>query len=299
MDVPATHSIALETAPTLEQLRSAADWLAHQPHPTPELELLLNLLLQGRLVAQETGDYVAIADRGSDPDRSTPNQIQGVVVARSGNHNVSLASRDRPTTDALLKAIQPRGCFHRIATSHQVKDWLLPMLQPQYQLQRDHHPLVMICTQPPLGGAGRWAVPQDKPALQAYAEAYQAERGSGNVHPHWDDLIQDQQVAVLEQSGHIVAVVKWGATLHHALVLGLFTFPQFRRQGFAHRLLAFLVAEQLKDYPAVKLWVDEDNTAAIALYQRLGFQAIGSCYTAYFAPSCPNNSKGDRACDRP
>jgi len=33
---------------------------------------------------------------------------------------------------------------------------------------------------------------------------------------------------------------------------------------------------------AVKLWVDDDNWGAIALYKSLGFQPIGSHYTGYF-----------------
>ncbi|MBW4528935.1 MAG: hypothetical protein KME18_27895 [Phormidium tanganyikae FI6-MK23] len=39
----------------------------------------------------------------------------------------------------------------------------------------------------------------------------------------------------------------------------------------------FFVQEMLQEFPAVKLWVDEENTAAISLYQSLNFQAIGTC----------------------
>jgi predicted GNAT family acetyltransferase len=89
-------------------------------------------------------------------------------------------------------------------------------------------------------------------------------------------------VAVLEHNRTIVSVVEWGATLRHGIVVGSFTVPEFRQQGFARRLLAFLTRELLKDYPAVKPWVDEDNWRAIALYRSLGFHPIGSCYTGYF-----------------
>ncbi len=94
-------------------------------------------------------------------------------------------------------------------------------------------------------------------------------------------MIQRQQVAVLEHNGTIVSVVKRGATLYHGVVVGSFTFPEFRQQGFARRLLAFFVGELLK-HSAVKLWVDEDNRGAIALYRSLGFHQVGSCYTGYF-----------------
>jgi predicted GNAT family acetyltransferase len=100
------------------------------------------------------------------------------------------------------------------------------------------------------------------------------------------DLIERQQVAVLESNGQIASVVKRGSTTDRGLVVGTFTFPQFRQQGFARRLVAFLVQEMLQQYPTVKLWVDEDNIGAIALYHSLGFQEIGRCYTGYFRDNC-------------
>ena len=96
-------------------------------------------------------------------------------------------------------------------------------------------------------------------------------------------MIQRKQVAVLEHEEQIVSVVKRGSTVHHAIVVGTFTFPPFRKRGFARRLLAFFTQEMLEEYAAVKLWVDEDNVGAIALYHALGFQQIGSCYTGYFS----------------
>ncbi|OUC15754.1 MAG: hypothetical protein B0A82_05260 [Alkalinema sp. CACIAM 70d] len=155
------------------------------------------------------------------------------------------------------------------------------MLQ-RYSVQREFDQQVLVCSQPPQDGAGRWAIPQDKLALQAYAATYLAERGSGSLNHPWDDWIQQRRIAVLEQDGQIVAVVRRGETSHCAIVVAPFTFAPFRRQGFARRLLAFFTKEMLREFPAVMLWVDQDNTAAIALYNTLNFQWIGNCYTGYF-----------------
>ncbi|MEM9008782.1 MAG: GNAT family N-acetyltransferase, partial [Cyanobacteria bacterium P01_F01_bin.86] len=112
-----------------------------------------------------------------------------------------------------------------------------------------------------------------------------AERGTGSLNQNWDTLIQQKRVAVLEHQKQIVTVVKWGMALNHAIVVGIFTFPQFRRQGFARRLMAFFTQEMLEkhSYPAVKLWVDNDNFKAMALYKSLGFHPIGTSYTGYFS----------------
>ncbi|NEQ34633.1 MAG: GNAT family N-acetyltransferase [Leptolyngbya sp. SIO4C5] len=73
--------------------------------------------------------------------------------------------------------------------------------------------------------------------------------------------------------------------------MGAFTFAPFRRQGFGKELLSFVLQELFQEFPVMKLWVDDDNLGAIALYQSLGFKSIGSQYTGYFgehSPSSPN-----------
>jgi len=57
--------IALLTSPTLLQIQTAAEWLASHPYPNPDLEIALNLVLQGRIIPQETGERVAIALRAT------------------------------------------------------------------------------------------------------------------------------------------------------------------------------------------------------------------------------------------
>lgn len=275
--------------PSQSQIQVAAEWLSHHPHHNPDLEIALYLILQGQIVPHERGGLVAIAHmvptaaNGWGSQRElTRSDIQGILMARADNANVSIVSSNEVAAAALAALMLARGCPRRLVTSGPDKSWIRASLLQHYPLQREYDQQVMICTQPPGGAGGRWAVPSDKPALQAYASAYLAERGTGRLDSPWDDWIQRRRVAVLEHQGQIVAMVRRGETLHCAIVVSPFTFAPFRRQGFARRLLAFFIQEMLQEFPAVKLWVDEDNSAAMALYTALDFRPIGTCYTGYF-----------------
>jgi GNAT superfamily N-acetyltransferase len=281
MDHNSTESAAIQilTSPSQLQIEAAAQWLANQPQLNLDLEIALYLILRGQIVPHQHGGLVAIA-HASTTDELT--DIQGIVMARPGNTNVSIVAVNRSTAEALFALVAARGCPQRLCASEQTKAWIHPLLLRHYQLQREFDQQVLICADSPKEGAGRWATSQDKPALQAYATAYLAERGSGSLDYPWDTWIQQRRIAVLERDGQIVSVVRRGETINCAIVVAPFTFPQFRRQGFARRLLAFFTQEMLQEFPAVKLWVDQDNTAAISLYRSLNYQWAGACYTGYF-----------------
>jgi GNAT superfamily N-acetyltransferase len=267
--------------PALAQVCTALDWLSQSPHQNPDLEHVLSLIATGRL-SQNQGELLAIAHTASPPGALTTETICGALMAGPKNWNVSLAGCDRATTEKLFSLVQARGCPQRIAMPKSNSDWIRPDLISDYQLQSENVCQVMVCTEKPEGGRGRWAVPDDKPRLQAYQEANQAERGGRLVKHDWDTLIQQQRVAVLDCEGQVASIVKRGITANCGMIVGAFTFAPFRRRGFGKELLSFVLCELFQEFSAVKLWTDDDNVAAIALYESLGFRSTGSLYTGYF-----------------
>lgn len=269
--------------PSHQQIQAAINWLQKYHPVNPDLEYALNLVIQGKIVPDQTGELIAISYKPSINQKVTPDNIQGAMMINSQNTQTSFESSNKITTQSLFSLLQKCGLPKKIITSSQVKQWIRPLMLEHYQIEKEFDQLVMICTQSPLNGKGRWATLQDKFTLIAYEQAYMTERGNGNLNRDWNSLIKKRQVAVLEHSGKIASVVRYNPTANYALVVAPFTFPEFRRQGLARQLLAFLVKELLQEYRALKLWVDEDNIPAIALYRSLNFQEIGCCYTGYFS----------------
>ncbi len=267
--------------PSYQQIQAAAYWLQKYRYSNPDLEYALNLVIQGKINPQETGELIAISYNPSITQKVTPDNIQGAMMINSRNTQVSLDC-NKFTTQSLFSLVQKCGFPNKIITSIQVKQWVRPLFLEHLQLEQEYDQLVMTCTQSLLDGKGRWALLQDKPVLIAYEQEYIKERGDGNPNRDWESLIKKRQVAVLEDSGQIVSVVRYNPVNNYALVVAPFTFSKFRKQGFARKLLAFLTQELLQEYTALKLWVDEDNIAAIALYNSVGFKQVGCCYTGYF-----------------
>lgn len=175
-----------------------------------------------------------------------------------------------------------RGWPARVTTPGTVKGWLQPALAERKVVPfREHDQLAMVCRTPLAGGEGRWATPADRPALERYQALYNEERRT-TIAPDWDTALQHRTIAVLESDGRIVAAVKRTAdTARYATIGGTWTDPAFRGRGLARRLATFLVGAVIQERPAVHLIVDDDNSAAIALYRSLRFQGTGSCYMAY------------------
>jgi ribosomal protein S18 acetylase RimI-like enzyme len=173
-----------------------------------------------------------------------------------------------------------------VTASGKVKAWLRPrLLECGAAITREHNLLAMACRKPPDGGEGRWAGPSDRSALERYQTAYNDERAT-TTSPDWSALLSRPTVAVLEEEGRVVSVIKRTAdTARYATIGGTWTEPSGRQRGLAARLTAFVVGQLLRERPAVHLVVDDDNAAAIALYRSLGFEEVGRCYMAYLSPT--------------
>jgi hypothetical protein len=83
---PAT---ALVQSPSLLQVQAAAEWLAEHQHKNPDLEVALNLVLQGQIISNETGALVAVLGNAiahtSSTEAFTQDDIRGVMMMKPGN----------------------------------------------------------------------------------------------------------------------------------------------------------------------------------------------------------------------
>ena len=266
MPVTARPPIEIETSPVSATLDQVADWLSLRCHENLGAEILLRGR-KSRPIAR-----VAIARRAG--------VLAGVsVLSISGGWYLEAAD---PETAVTLAEQMDNDAPKRLTTVAAVRDWVLPTVERRWKVTR-HHRLLSMTALHAVGGEGRWAAAQDIPALMQYQTLYNAERHMTG-DPNWDDFIARKQIAVLEENGRIVAVVKRsGETARYACIGDTFTFPEFRKQGLGKRLTAFMVERLLSECPRVHLIVDDDNAPALALYRTLEFGEIGECFVDYLS----------------
>ncbi len=72
------------------------------------------------------------------------------------------------------------------------------------------------------------------------------------------------------------------ATAQTAQVQGVWTPPEMRGAGHATRALGAICDHLLDEHPTLCLYVNDFNTPAIALYERVGFRRIGEFATILF-----------------
>ncbi len=267
MLVNARAPIEIVASPTSETLDQVADWLSLRCHENLGAEILL----RGR--GTRPISRVAVARRGP--------AFAGVsVLSSSGGWYLEAAD---PETVATLVEQMETTAPMRFTTVADVRDWAQPVVERRWDVPRRHRLLAMTSSHV-AGGQGRWATADDIETLERYQALYNAERRTA-TQPDWTDVLARRQVAVLEDQGRIVAVVRRsGETARYACIGGTFTFPEFRKHGYGRKLTAFMVEQLLVECPRVHCIVDDDNHPALALYRSLEFFEIGECFIDYLTP---------------
>lgn len=169
----------------------------------------------------------------------------------------------------------------RIMTTSFGRDLLHSSLTTSVQLLRKYDQWAMINSNRFPGANGRLARLSDIPCLVEYQYKYNEERFVEEIS-NWEILIAQEKVAVYEINGQIVSIVRFGIETNRIVTLGgTYTFPCYRRQGFAERVLEFAIDRIVSKGRIAHLIVDIDNYSAVELYLKMGFECVGGAYVGY------------------
>ncbi|GIG01989.1 GNAT family N-acetyltransferase [Catellatospora citrea] len=192
---------------------------------------------------------------------------------------------------------QPRVCASLVGESEAVLG-LWELLRPAWGPERTvraHQPLLVVETPPAV--AADPLVRQVRPdevdlVFPASVAMYTEEVG---VSPLGDDGGRGYRgrVAELVKAGRSYARIVDGTvvfkaelavvTRHTAQVQGVWVDPSWRGRGFAIAGMAAVVRDALRRVaPTVSLYVNDFNTPARRVYQRLGFRQVGAFATVLF-----------------
>jgi len=100
----------------------------------------------------------------------------------------------------------------------------------------------------------------------------------------WRRRIREMRAWVIgPQGGPLLFKLEQSAVCEDGVqISGVYTSPHFRRRGIGARAMSQMCEKALLDVPAVTLYVNDSNTAAIKLYQQLGFQRVGTVRSVWF-----------------
>lgn len=91
------------------------------------------------------------------------------------------------------------------------------------------------------------------------------------------ELVARQRSLILPINGKIAFKCEYSAVTDHAVqLMGVWTAPELRRQGWARAGLAEVCGHIRRTGKIVTLFVNDFNAPAIRLYEALGFRAIGN-----------------------
>ncbi|MBJ9718858.1 GNAT family N-acetyltransferase [Acinetobacter pittii] len=212
-------------------------------------------------------------------DSQNAQQLLGVAVIIAGSTCFWVPS-EASSGSLLCRSIlelQPR----RIVTTAIGRDLLHVEIKQKGRILREYDQWIMVCSRQFSEAQGRLAELSDIARLNEYQHQYNKER-SVNETPDWVSLIQQEKIIVLEADQQIISIVRLGIETDRLVSMGgTYTFPAYRRKGFAERVLKFAVNQIVATGRIAHLIVDVDNTPAVTLYRQMGFECVESSYIAY------------------
>jgi len=113
--------------------------------------------------------------------------------------------------------------------------------------------------------------------LRALVDLCRAAVGPGDyVLGYLQEMIAGREAMVTEVGGRVVAMAGVTECVDGALWIGqMRTHPDFRRRGFARRLLLEVYARAARERrPALRLWASRRNVASRTLFETTGFAEV-------------------------
>jgi GNAT superfamily N-acetyltransferase len=159
--------------------------------------------------------------------------------------------------------------------------WMTPLLLPLVHKRSPARQLVNVVMQLPetipaeADPRVRLAKEADIPQLNRWRRLYKEERGIV-FDADMGALIEHQRVFVYEVDKQIVAVAKIDLELQRLVEMGgVYTFPEFRNRGYGAGIVRDLATRIRAQRKTPTLQVDVQNTPALQLYEKAGWQPMG------------------------
>lgn len=195
----------------------------------------------------------------------------------------AFAESCRTARDARM-IVGPRGDVERLwrgARGYFRKPGAIRSSQPVYALER-----VRAIERDPRGDAGRATAGELDELVPNSAQMIAGEIGgnptrlSGEFRDRCARIVAAGWWWRYRVDGELAFMCNVGsATTQTAQIQGVWTPPGARGRGHATRGLAAICADMLATFPTLCLYVNDFNTRAIALYERVGFVRAGEFQT--------------------
>ncbi|MFV0429865.1 MAG: GNAT family N-acetyltransferase [Arachnia sp.] len=157
---------------------------------------------------------------------------------------------------------------------------------------RQRQPLMLLDAPPTMLGDERVRAltPRDFGAyLDASVKMYTEEIGSSPFKhgPGYESFVQDRlrhdDAYGIVEDGEVLFKADLGPRLgSHTQLQGVWVRPDQRGKRLAVSALASMLRRVMTRYTHVSLYVNDFNTPAVKVYQRLGFETVGSLSTVHY-----------------